>query len=490
MMTDWNRGNRVLDFGASTSLDSCNYNWSFSQIKDNGRIDTDYLAEFFQYLSNDCGFTYFRDLTYLVYDNITKNFYNPNPTHNRFFLPYIFENGTYNYDKLNQIFFDNKKEKIKGCVRVGMKYHAVLGDRCHHRLSNAPTQLNNKGKKGFDWYNWDKYRQAYIAKYLDTIKEAFDELEKEGYIFPIGMANKPIVIQIENEPMHKKYALYACYIIEELLNRGYTKWQIDLGASFWDLKKNNAYQKTKRVFRDLKNRALRRTVEGKNTDEWIMERGKWWEQLKWAMRRFRTKLYDAPIEENDWYINSIHGYPFDKAIEFTIETAITSIGYRPRLDFSNDGWKPKYSELHWYSYVKGIFERMLRRWNGRGQIAFDRWGFEVFFNGDFKTGESSDNDKMGFRGLTNAYYDTFGEYPPNYGKYPKIMYPPEKPVEPPVTPPEEPPIEPPVPPIEPPVTPPEGGIVKKILAAIWKFIQKYWKEIVIFITGFILGIKV
>ena len=374
--------------------------WHFSNIKDDGKLDVIGFSNKVRKMAN-YGVNSWRVLTFLVRDSTGKN---PQKDigHNRYFLPFVFENGKYNLTKLNQIFFDNIKEMIKACNRHNCYFQVVVTDRCHHRMADSPWSLNHQNIKS--WYGWSVYMANYVKKLLDTVEEAKNEIEKEGYEFKI-------LFELENEPMVDDFLEHGANVLYEIKQRGYKNNQIEWGLDTW-------YVNPKTGKFNL--------IWAEEIKEYVLSKNPRWTKFKNYLRySFKRdgkhiKLYDVSGEDIDFFYTS-HGYVVE--IEH-IKELIRAVPHTFVYSISNDGHKIKYDKETWYNNVLPVFQEMQRKPNGKKSK--DRWSFAAMYNGDISGYSKFDDFIDGVLGITNAYKKVFGVYPENYNIYSETILPPSE----------------------------------------------------------------
>jgi len=346
----------------------------FSCLNRDGTLDIEKYSNYIREFANmGCNST--REIPYLITD---KNYKGSKKQRN--FLPFIFENGKYNLDKFNQVFFDNLKEMIKSAYRHNMSFQVVIFDRCHGLQKNSPWLLNNKNIK--NWYDWNTYSKDYTIKVLDTLKE----LKKE-------IPNVDLLIELENEPHLTGFCKSGIETMKLLKEYGYKDNQIELGVSY-----------------------IPNKIEFNENGS--LKLGHLFEKFKKSMRKSDPPLYDGTQKAD--YFSTIHDFGNNSKKVDEICKAVT---HTRRLSLSNDGQKPKADKTWWYDTLEPIFETM--KISNLGMKNQKLWKFEALYRGKLD-GTSSLRDKIdGISGLSEAYKKVFGTYPANYGKFPKTILPEE-----------------------------------------------------------------
>lgn len=354
----------------------------FSCIKEDGTLDRRKYAEYMQLFANQ-GANSTREIPFLVTD---KN-YGAGPRQ-RNFLPAVWRDNKYDWDQPNPIYYDNLKEMIKSANRHNMSFQISIFDRCHSfKMPNSPWRLNHQGIHGY--YDWNRYAREYVAKIIDTVKQAELELETEN--IPCR-----VLFELENEPLDPVFTTSAVGTLQMLLAAGYSKDRIEDGVNYYP---------------------------GNNKIEYLTTNGKaelirshQFETLKKAKKK--AGLYPGKdLRDKRRYFTTIHNFDDTPGLLDDLKVAIR---HSRRFSISNDGVDGKHSSARWKELLVPLLSHSRRR-----SPNLKRWKFEHIYRGDLQ-GNSRMNDAIdGVEGISQAYIEVTGMEPENYHRVPHVNYGPD-----------------------------------------------------------------
>lgn len=354
-------------FGAIADINQ----WGeFSCIDENGKLDIEKFTAYMRMFA-DQGADATREIPFLVTDK------KHNGPIQRNFLPARWNGTAYDWNNLNQTYYDNFKEMIKIANRFNMAFEISVFDRCHgHALPNSPWNLNANGFEGY--YKWNPFVEKHVRKIIETAKQAKTELQTEGI-------ECKVLWELENEPLDLAFTGTAVKTLELLLAAGYKKDQVEDGPFYFPRHGG----KTVIEFGGPKNE-LRRSEQ--------------FEKLKKAKRNADPPLYTG--KEKSLYFSTVHDFAETPEKLKELAKAIT---HTRRFSISDDGEKPKPGAAEWK-------ERLIPIFKNANHNNIRKWKFEHLYRGDLQ-GNSQFGDKMdGVLGISQAYKEVVGQWPDNHPK--------------------------------------------------------------------------
>lgn len=367
-------------FGAIADINQ----WGqFSCIDENGKLDKEKYKAYMRKFA-DFGADATRELPFLVTD---RNHSGPKQ---RNFLPAQWNGSAYDWNHLNQTYYDNFKEMIKIANWHYMAFEISVFDRCHgHNLPDSPWNLNANGFKGY--YDWNRYVEKHVKKMIETAKLAEAELNAKGI-------QCQVLWELENEPLSLAFTGTAIKTLQMLLAAGYKKDQIEDGPFYFP------------------RRGGKTVVEYKPHGALI--KSEQFEALKKAKRKAEPSLYVG--KDKSKYFTTVHNFADTPEKLKELAAAIT---HTRRFSISDDGEKPKPGAEEWKKRLIPIFKKA--KFNN-----INKWKFEHLYRGDLQ-GNSIFDDKIdGTLGISQAYKDKTGVWPPNHPKVRPPFPPPIKPLDP------------------------------------------------------------
>jgi hypothetical protein len=214
---------------------SCPEVWPFSILDKDRNVNIEKWVETMRTIANYGG-SATREITFLIPESRDTKY-------DKSYLPYIYHNGKFDLNQINQKYFDNLHLMVKIANDYNIKFYISIFDRCHGMMSHSPWKNNHQDFNGF--YDLpDEYLHLYLKKIVDAVKMAGVDSDGKKLRFNSGY-------EIVNEPFSDKFPALAVKVFKYLRRRGISNRDIITGIEYLP-PENKRFRAYKKAVRDAK----------------------------------------------------------------------------------------------------------------------------------------------------------------------------------------------------------------------------------------------